>query len=56
MFTAEYNIAKKIAQNAGKMIRDNFISDAGILKNEGKDIKTNADFASHQLILDIENN
>ena len=50
MYLDEFKIAKNVASNTVEMLRDNFLSNAGVLNNQGKDIKTEADFAAHEYI------
>ena len=52
MYLPEYKIAKKIASDVGKMLQENFLSNTSILISKGKDIKTDADFAANELILE----
>jgi len=52
LYLSEYKIAKKVASDVGKMLQKNFLSNAGILISQGKDIKTDADFAANELILE----
>ena len=47
----ELEIAKKVTQGATELIRTKFLNDVGIKSTIGKDIKTKADIAAHEYIL-----
>ena len=48
----ELEIAKHAAAGAVKLLRTKFINNAGIINSEGKDIKTKADLAVHDYLLE----
>ena len=48
----ELEIAKHAAAGAVKLLRTKFINNAGIISSEGKDIKTKADLAVHDYLLE----
>jgi len=52
LYLDEFKIAKKVASDTAEMLQENFLSNAGILSNRGKDIKTVADHAAHEFIVD----
>jgi myo-inositol-1(or 4)-monophosphatase len=45
------NLAEITAQNAGKCLLSGYISDSGVLSDSGKDIKTEADKAAEEIVL-----
>ncbi|MFP6900645.1 MAG: inositol monophosphatase family protein [Opitutales bacterium] len=49
----ELNLAEKAARAAAKTLRRDFLSDAGVTKAKGKDLKTQADLTAEKIILDI---
>jgi len=51
LFTDEFEIAKKVASDTAEMLQSRFLSNAGIVSNQGKDIKTEADRAAHDNIV-----
>jgi len=52
MFLKEFELAKNIASSTAEMLQTKYLSDAGIISNDGKDIKTKADRAAHTFIID----
>ncbi|MFC2132742.1 inositol monophosphatase family protein [Bacteroidota bacterium] len=52
MFLNEIKLAKKVAYDTAEMLQANFFSDAGVISNLKKDIKTEADRAAHEFIID----
>ncbi|MBG30834.1 MAG: inositol monophosphatase [Opitutae bacterium] len=50
---SELNLAEEAARAAGKVLKQNFLTDAGITKAAGKDLKTQADLTAEKIILDI---
>ena len=52
MYLSEYKIAKNIASDTARMLQQNFLSNPEVLNNHGKDIKTEADFAAHEYIVE----
>ena len=53
LYLDEFKIAKNVASDTAEMLKANFLSNPGVLKNKGKDIKTEADFAAHEYIYEI---
>ena len=51
MFIDEFEIVKKVVSDTAKMLQANYLSKAGILSDQGKDIKTKADQAAHEFIV-----
>lgn len=47
----ELKLAKEVAQGAVNLIRTNFLHNVGITSAIGKDIKTKADIAAHEFII-----
>ena len=43
-------IAKQVAYDAGTLIKSKYHRNAGIISSSGKDVKTEADMASHEFI------
>jgi fructose-1,6-bisphosphatase/inositol monophosphatase family enzyme len=52
MFIKEFELAKSVAAKTAKMLQKIYISDVKIISSKGKDIKTEADYAAHKLIID----
>ena len=50
MFIKEFELAKNIATNTARMLNDKYLTDVGIISNNAKDIKTEADNAAHEYI------
>ena len=50
-FNTELNLAKQVAQKAGKLLRETIISEVQILSTDNKDIKLQTDQDSEKLIL-----
>ena len=52
MFINEFEIAKMVASDTVLMLKENFLSNAGVVSENDKDIKTVADQAAHEYIID----
>ena len=52
MFLKEFELANNVASNTAEMLKTKYFSDAVIISNEEKDIKTEADHAAHETIVD----
>ncbi|QVL50112.1 MAG: hypothetical protein KFB96_06510 [Thiocapsa sp.] len=49
--TTELKLAEQAAAEAAELLRRDFLRDAGVTDDRGKDIKTQADLAAQELIL-----
>ena len=49
----ELALAEKAARAAAEVLNRDFLSDAGVTREEGKDLKTRADLTAEKIILDI---
>lgn len=52
MFLKKFEFAKNVASNTVEMLQMKYFSNAGIISNEEKDIKTKADQAAHEYIVE----
>tara|TARA_Y100000590_G_scaffold470574_1_gene666488 strand:+ start:4387 stop:5130 length:744 start_codon:yes stop_codon:yes gene_type:complete len=52
MFLKEFNLAKITATKTAKMLQKKYMSDTIVITNKDKDIKTEADYAAHNFIVD----
>ena len=50
MFIKEFELAKNIATDTARMLKNKYFMDAKIISNNAKDIKTEADNAAHEYI------
>ena len=46
-----YELAKKVASNTVEMLKAKYLLNAQIISNKGKDIKTEADYAANEIII-----